>query len=215
MRDATIWHDGQISKTCPAASRKIYRSARRPDQFYNSRISSTKGALATSRTRGEMRWTRRAQLTLAPDADGEVVWSWRRGAGAKLAVAHRSYGSSARCSANDGGKRAVHRGELAISRNPSRRESRNASAGPVCSCAFPFAHFAHETAGAACIRLSLRPLFQRRAEVFAKLGRPVPRERGRTSDCHHSRRRVIQYSRDANARIDGPQRTGSSGRAGR
>jgi hypothetical protein len=25
------------------------------------------------------------QLTLAPDADGQVVWSWRRGAGAKLA----------------------------------------------------------------------------------------------------------------------------------
>jgi hypothetical protein len=48
------------------------------------RISSTKGALATSRTRGEMRWTRRAQLTLAPDADGEVVWFGRRGAGAKF-----------------------------------------------------------------------------------------------------------------------------------
>jgi hypothetical protein len=42
---------------------------------------------------------------------------------------------------------------------PSRRESRDASAEPVCSCALSFVHFAHETAGAARTRLSLRPLF--------------------------------------------------------
>jgi hypothetical protein len=55
-------------------------------------VSSTKGALATSRTRGEMRWTRMAQLTLAPDADGEVVWFWRRGAGAKFFEKQASQG---------------------------------------------------------------------------------------------------------------------------
>jgi hypothetical protein len=32
------------------------------------------------------------------------------------------------------------------------------SAEPVCSCAFFFVHFAHETAGAARTRSSLRPL---------------------------------------------------------
>jgi hypothetical protein len=37
--------------------------------------------------------------------------------------------------------------------------------------------FAHETAGAACIRLSLRPLYFW-ANEFAKLGRNVSRERG-------------------------------------
>jgi hypothetical protein len=41
---------------------------------------------------------------------------------------------------------------------PLRRECRTASAEPVCSCAFFDAHFAHETAGAACTRHSLRPL---------------------------------------------------------
>ena len=45
---------------------------------------------------------------------------------------------------------------------PLRREGRMFSAEPVCSCAFlPNAHSAHETAGAARTRLSLRSLFQR------------------------------------------------------
>ena len=52
-----------------------------------------------------------------------------------------------------------HRGEHGISRKPLRREGRTASAEPVCSCAFLFATFAHETAGAARTRSSLRPLF--------------------------------------------------------
>jgi hypothetical protein len=43
-----------------------------------------------------MRWTLMACETNALEADGEVVWSWRPDAGAK--VAERS--------ANDGGKRA-------------------------------------------------------------------------------------------------------------
>src|SRR6266705_503911 len=65
-----------------------------------------------------------------------------------------------------------HRGEHEVSRNPSRRESRIASAGPVCSCAHFFVHIAHETAGAARIRLSLRSLLRRRAEGYAS--RPQP-----------------------------------------
>src|SRR6266576_4874807 len=92
-----------------------------------------------------------------------------------------------------------HRGEHEVSRNPSRRESRIASAGPVCSCAHFFVHIAHETAGAARIRLSLRPLLRRRAEAYAKLGHIVPRERGFTSsrclkfesDIYASRYRVV------------------------
>jgi hypothetical protein len=42
-------------------------------------------------------------------------------------------------------------------------------------------HVAHETAGAARTRLSLRPLRFRRVQVDAKLGRLAPRERGRSS----------------------------------
>ena len=63
-----------------------------------------------------------------------------------------------------------HRGERGISRKPLRRESRIASAEPVCSCAFFLVHLAHETAGAACTRHSLLPLFSR-GKFWAKLGR--------------------------------------------
>ena len=71
-----------------------------------------------------------------------------------------------------------HRGEHEISRKPSRRESRSASAEPVCSCAFSYVHFAHETAGAARTRPSLRPLRFPRAIRLQHLGRFAPRDRG-------------------------------------
>ncbi len=74
-----------------------------------------------------------------------------------------------------------HRGERGVSRNPSRRESRIASAEPVCSCAFCPITIAHETAGAARTRLSLRPLALRGRPADARLGRIAPRDRGRTS----------------------------------
>jgi len=64
------------------------------------------GRSRTSRTRGEMRWTREPRLTCAPDAYGEVVWFGRRGAGVKRAIG----------SAGDGGKRAVLREEHEVSR---------------------------------------------------------------------------------------------------
>jgi hypothetical protein len=51
---------------------------------------------------------------------------------------------------------------------PLRRECRIASAEPVCSCAHFFVHIAHETAGAARIRHSLRPLFSRGAKLACK-----------------------------------------------
>src|SRR5258708_5952183 len=54
-------------------------------------------------------------------------------------------------------RKPVHRGEHEVSRKPLRREGRIASAEPVCSCACSYAHLARETAGAARIRLSLRP----------------------------------------------------------
>src|ERR1035437_5602036 len=72
-----------------------------------------------------------------------------------------------------------HRGERGISRKPLRRESRIASAEPVCSCAF------------FCALLHTRPrvqrapgfpcalLFFQRVAVDAKLGRIAPRECGR------------------------------------
>jgi hypothetical protein len=60
------------------------------------------------------------------DADGEVVWSWRPDAGAKVATmreAHR---------AGDGDNKAwSHRGERGVSRKPLRGECRAVLAEPV------------------------------------------------------------------------------------
>jgi hypothetical protein len=45
-------------------------------------------------------------------------------------------------------------------------------------------HFAHETAGAARTRSSLRPLFFEGAKFDPNLGRLAPRERGRIFEHH-------------------------------
>ena len=99
-----------------------------------------------------------ARQTCAPDAYGEVVWFGRRGAGVKLAVAHRSYRIE-RGLAGDGGKRAVLREEHEVSRKAIAQGRPECSRCPVCSCALLFAQIARETAGAASTRPSLRPLF--------------------------------------------------------
>src|SRR5437870_13614716 len=76
----------------------------------------------------------------------------------------------------DGGKRAVHRGEHEVSRKAIAQGRPECSRCPVCSCAVLFAQIARETAGAASTRSSLRPLFSKRANEDAKLGRNAPRE---------------------------------------
>ena len=93
------------------------------------------------------------------------------------------------------------------------------SAGPVCSCARSQCAIAHETAGAARTRSSLRPLFSRRANEGANLGRNASREREVISSRHRPRlvrrssrskggRRTIQYSRGGSDGVERPQRTG-------
>jgi len=79
-----------------------------------------------------------------------------------------------------------HRGERGVSRKPLRREGRDASAEPVCSCAF------------FCACLHTRPRVQRapgfpcalflswRVAIDAKLGRLVPRGRKLVSGVNMS-----------------------------
>src|SRR5215207_1563811 len=59
---------------------------------------------------------------------------------------------------DNGGKRAVLRGEHEVSRNAIAQGRPECSRCPVCSCAVLFAQIARETAGAASTRSSLRPL---------------------------------------------------------
>ena len=161
---------GKSAKTCPVPRAKIFRFRSHPNHRHNSAVSRRmRGARASSRTRGEMRWTRESRRRVRPDAYGEVVWFGRRGAGVK------SWRSDA--SRDDGGKRAVLREEHEVSRKAIAQGRPECSRCPVCSCAVLFAQIARETAGAASTRSSLRPLFRRRANEDANLGRIVPRER--------------------------------------
>src|SRR6478735_5769244 len=100
-----------------------------------------------------MRWTRRLRRRTQ---DGSRT---AKSCGPGAPVLALSFARS-KLLRDDGGKRAGHRGDHEVSRKPSRRESRIASAKPVCSCALFFAQIAHETAGAARTRLSLRPLLK-------------------------------------------------------
>ena len=107
----------------PVQSLRKKYSASRATQItpITPRVSSTQGALATSRTRGEMRWTRRAL------ADVRRLMRTAKSCGSGAAVLALSP-REATLLWGDGGKRAVLRGEHEVSRNSSRRESRDASA---------------------------------------------------------------------------------------
>src|SRR5947207_3477695 len=67
---------GKSVKTCPALGAKIFRFRSHPNQLHNSaRLTADEGRWPSSRTCGEMRWTRRPQSTCVAQAYGEVVWS--------------------------------------------------------------------------------------------------------------------------------------------
>src|SRR5215207_11475315 len=77
---------GKSPKTCPVPFTKIFRLTCRANHLHNSaRLTADEGRSRSSRTRGEMRWTRELRLTCVAQAYGEVVWFGRRGAGATLA----------------------------------------------------------------------------------------------------------------------------------
>ena len=180
---------------CPVFRAKIFRFRSHANQLHNSaRLAADEGRWPSSRTCGEMRWTRAPRLTCAAQAYGEVVWFGRRGAGAKLAIR----------SAGDGGKRAVLRGEHEVSRKAIAQGRPGCPRCPVCSCALLFAQIARETAGAASTRSSLRPLFEEgqtkmqnsgemRREIAASYSVVIVRL---VRNCALGR--TIQYSRDSN-----------------
>ena len=65
--------------------REKYFSFGKSESVISSRCpASARGAYASSRTWSGMRWTRQWRKTSGTEADGEVVWSWRPDAGAKV-----------------------------------------------------------------------------------------------------------------------------------
>ena len=140
-------------KSCQARESKIFRFRSHANQSHNSAcLTADEGRWPSSRTRGEMRWTRgrdrrtRRKRTVKSCGSGAAV----------LALS-----SARKFPADDGGKRAVLREEHEVSRKAIAQGRPECSRCPVCSCALLFAQIARETAGAASTRSSLRPLIRR------------------------------------------------------
>jgi len=147
---ATKQPTGQIRKNLSSPLCKnilIFRVANQ--SIASSRPAPPEGRSRSSRTWGGMRWTPGARQTKRA----------RGGRRRRVVLAPRCWCQvpGKQASRGDGGKKAVRREEHVISRKPSRREGRIASAEPVCSCAYSTIS-AHGTAGAARTRSSLRPL---------------------------------------------------------
>src|SRR6476660_8787960 len=88
MRNCDKLDDRQITsdfqKSCQAPESKIFCFRSHANHRHNSAcLTADEGRSRSSRTRGEMRWTRELRLTCVARAYGEVVWFGRRGAGAK------------------------------------------------------------------------------------------------------------------------------------
>ena len=160
-KPATNLPDRQITfKTLSSPSRKIFRFRSHANQPHNSaRLTADEGRSRSSRTCGEMRWTR----TCATD-----VARWKRTAKSCGSGAAVLASSLREVCAGDGGKRAVLREEHEVSRKAIAQGRPECSRCPVCSCAVLFAQIARETAGAASTRSSLRPLFSKRGKRRCK-----------------------------------------------
>src|SRR5882757_962312 len=130
----------------------------------------SEGRRPSSRTLGGERWT----LRLSLDERGRSVRQRR------VVLTQRRWRpctwEASDFPGRNGGKRAVLRGEHVISRKAIAQGMSDVLRCPVCSCAAFCALFAHETAGAARIRHSLRPLIGEGGKFPAKLGRNAPRE---------------------------------------
>ena len=101
------------------------------------------------------------------------------------------------------------RGDHGISRKAIAQGRPGVLRCPVCSCAAFLVQIAHETAGAARTRSSLRPLIEEGGKFLAKLGRNASRDREPIFGVIARLDRATQYSRDVNDRTEKPRRTGS------
>ena len=101
---------------------------------------------------------------VAVDADVAIDGRGKGVRRKRVVLAPVTASSSEEANASEGRRwqlRPSHRGERVISRKATAQGMSDALRCPVCSCAAFFALFAHETAGAARIRHSPRPLFSR------------------------------------------------------
>src|SRR2546425_420392 len=100
-----------------------------------------------------MRWTLWRQAFFTPD---ETPGRTAKSCGPDAATLASSLWD---VSAGDGDNKPAHRGEREVSRKAIAQGMSECFRCPVCSCAPKCTISAHETAGAARTRHSLRPLF--------------------------------------------------------
>ena len=137
-------------------------------------------------------------------AYGEVVWSWRRDAGAKFLRSTLLRG--------DGDNKPAHRGERDISRKAIAQGMSECFRCPVCSCAPTMHIFGTRDRGCSVHPAFPAPSFRRGANEFAELGRkraagtrghvllfnaPSPSRRGTRIAGARSRSRPRPWSRTA------------------
>src|SRR5882672_3455423 len=150
----------------------------------------------SSRTRGGMRWTRKLRLTSVTRADGEVVWSWRP----TLALSLLKQFGRRRWQ-----KSSAHRGEREISRKTIAQGKPDASAGPVCSCAFFPCAFCTRDRGCSAHPAFPAPSCFLGVKIDAKLGRIAPRECRRTSSrCLKVESATLATNSTSSLRTQGP-----------
>src|SRR4029453_14661806 len=99
-------------------------------------------------------------------AYGEVVWSWRRDAGAKLAISL----------AGDGDNKPAHRGEHDISRKAIAQGMSECFRSPVCSCAPNAQFFGTRDRGCSVHPAFPAPSISKEGQRTSKLGQIMPRE---------------------------------------
>ena len=120
----------------------------------------------TSRTWGGERWTRRLRRRAQPTRTAKACGPDVAVLASSLAVAHRSNWIERDICKAMVTRKPDHQGERAISRKAIAQGMSDCLRCPVCSCAHFLVHIAHETAGAARIRHSLRPLTSRGAKNY-------------------------------------------------
>jgi hypothetical protein len=170
---ATKQRDGQITQNLSSPfAKKYFAFPIGQISGFSPRVSPTEGRLAIvtnarwdavdakAATDERGRCGRRSRVVLAPRCWRQVVWNVCAATVATKPVTGESTKETVK---------------------PLRREGRMLSAEPVCSCAHSFVHIAHETAGAARTRSSLRPLRFTRAMLSQTSGAFRREKRGVTS----------------------------------
>src|ERR1700726_3854727 len=155
-----------------------------------------------------MRWTRELRLTSVTRADGEVVWSWRPDAGAKLCGDDLRRRWQTSPVTGESTKETVKTIAQGMPGDPGVTVVTN-------SRVF---YTTREAAGASSARHSLRPLIGEGGTFPAKLGRNAPRDREAVSTKNAAEKcRCLKIESEASGlrRFRGHRPRDARGRASR